>query len=45
MDHPLARIGDRPAAIGLYRSVALVLYLIRKNPTQEEAAAVFDAER
>jgi len=45
MGRPLTRAGGRPAAIGLYRSVALVLYLIRKNPTQEEAAAVFDVSQ
>jgi hypothetical protein len=45
MNRPLTRTAGRPAAIGLYRSVALVLYLIRKNPTQEEAAAVFDVSQ
>ena len=35
------RPGGRPAAIGLFRSVAMVVTLMRKNITQEVAGAVF----
>ena len=45
MGRPLTRAGGRPSALGLHDSVALVVYLIRKNPTQEEAAAVFDVSQ
>lgn len=45
LNRPLTRPGGRPSALGLYDSVALVVYLIRKNPTQEEAAAVFDVSQ
>lgn len=31
----------RPHCLGLYRSVALVVFLLRENPTQTVAAAVF----
>jgi hypothetical protein len=37
----VARPGGRPPAIGLYRSIALVVCLMRKNVTQELAGAVF----
>lgn len=33
--------GGRPAAIGLFKSVALVVTLMRKNMTQEVAGAIF----
>lgn len=33
--------GGRPAAIGLYRSVAMVVALMRSNITQDRAGAVF----
>jgi hypothetical protein len=45
MNRPLTKPGGRPSALGLHDSVALVVYLIRKNPTQEEAAAVFDVSQ
>lgn len=37
--------GGRPAAIGMYRSVMLVVCLMRKNITQEMAGAVFGASQ
>ena len=37
----ITRPGGRPAAIGLYRSVAMVVTLMRTNLTQEVAGAVF----
>jgi hypothetical protein len=37
----VAAAGGRPAAIGLYRSVAMVVTLMRKNLTQEVAGAIF----
>ena len=37
----LVRPGGRPEAIGLFRSVALVVTLMRRNFTQEAAGAVF----
>jgi hypothetical protein len=37
----VAEPGGRPAAIGLYRSVALVVALMRTNLTQERAGEVF----
>jgi len=37
----VVRPGGRPAAIGLFRSVAMVVTLMRKNITQEVAGAVF----
>jgi hypothetical protein len=37
----IAAPGGRPAAIGLFRSVAMVVALIRKNITQEVAGAIF----
>ena len=45
LNRPLTRPGGRPSALGLHDSIALVVYLIRKNPTQEEAAAVFDVSQ
>src|SRR5437763_1659937 len=45
MNRPLTRPGGRPSVLGLNDSVALVVYLMRKNPTQEEAAAVFDVSQ
>jgi DDE superfamily endonuclease len=37
----VARRGGRPAAISLFRSVAMVVTLLRKNITQDVAGAVF----
>jgi len=37
----VVRVGGRPAAIGLFRSVAMVVTLMRKNITQETAGAIF----
>jgi DDE superfamily endonuclease len=37
----VVRDGGRPAAVGLVRSVALVVTLMRRNMTQEAAGAVF----
>src|SRR5260221_13770096 len=45
LNRPLTRPGGRPSALGPHDSVALVVYLIRKNPTQEEAAAAFDVSQ
>jgi hypothetical protein len=45
LNRPLTRPGGRPSALGLFDSIALVVYLIRKNPTQEVAAAVFDVSQ
>lgn len=45
LNRPLTKPGGRPSALGLHDSVALVVHLIRKNPTQEEAAAVFDVSQ
>lgn len=39
---PLTQPGGRPAALGLYRSVALVVALHRHNLTQDLAGAAFD---
>ena len=35
------RLARRPIALGLFRSVALVVCLLRKNVTQDFAGAVF----
>jgi hypothetical protein len=45
LNRPPTRPCGRPSVLGLHDSVALVVYLIRKNPTQEEAAAVFDVSQ
>lgn len=45
LGRPFTRPGGRPSALGLADSIALVVYLIRKNPTQEEAAAIFDVSQ
>ena len=37
----VVRTGGRPAAIGLFRSVALVAHLMHRNPVQEVAGATF----
>lgn len=37
----VAKPGGRPPAIGLYRSIMLVVCLMRKNVTQEFASAIF----
>jgi len=37
----VVRAGGRPAAIGLFRSVAMVVTLMRTNITQETAGAIF----
>jgi hypothetical protein len=37
--------GGRPAAIGMYRSVMLVVCLMRKNLTQEMGGAIFGASQ
>lgn len=37
----IARPGGRPAALGLYDSVVLVIHLLRRNPVQHVAAAFF----
>ena len=42
---PLTRPGGRPAALGLYRSVALVVALHRHNLTQDMAGATFDVSQ
>jgi hypothetical protein len=39
--HEITRPGGRPCALNLYDSVVLVIHLMRKNPTQEVAAAFF----
>jgi hypothetical protein len=41
----LARPGGRPCALDLYWSVVLVIHLLRKNPTQQVAAAFFDVSQ
>lgn len=41
----LARPGGRPCALDLYRSIVLVVHLLRKNPTQEVAAAFFNVSQ
>jgi hypothetical protein len=41
----LARPGGRPCALDLYDSVVLVIHLMRKNPTQEVAAAFFNVSQ
>src|ERR1700722_5551009 len=41
----LARPGGRPCALNLYWSVVLVVQLLRKNPTQEVAAAFFNVSQ
>ncbi|MFF3460738.1 transposase family protein [Streptomyces sp. NPDC002730] len=40
-DDPGALLPERMWALGLYRSVVLVLYLLRQNPVQEAAAELF----
>jgi len=35
----------RPVAVGLFRSVAMVVFLMRKNVTQDVAGAVFDVSQ
>ena len=35
----------RPIALGLFRSVAMVVFLMRKNVTQDVAGAVFDVSQ
>jgi len=35
----------RPMALGLFRSVAMVVFLMRKNVTQDVAGAVFDVSQ
>jgi hypothetical protein len=35
----------RPIALGLFRSVAMVVCLMRKNVTQEFAGAIFGASQ
>ena len=42
---PIARPGGRPPALGLYKSVAMVVCLMRKNLTQEVAGAIFGASQ
>ncbi|GAA1118006.1 transposase family protein [Nocardiopsis metallicus] len=42
---PLTHPGGRPAAIGLYASVALVVALHRHNLTQDLAGALFDVSQ
>lgn len=37
----VAKLGGRPPAVGLYRSVMMVVCLMRKNITQEMAGAIF----
>ena len=37
----VTKAGGRPAAIGIYKSIMPVVYLMRKNITQETAGAVF----
>lgn len=39
------RPGGRPAAAGLYRSVVLVIFLMRENATQQVAAELFDVSQ
>jgi hypothetical protein len=41
----LGKPGGRPVALGLYRSVMLVVCLMRKNLTQETAGVVFDVSQ
>jgi hypothetical protein len=41
----LARPGGRPSALDLYRSIVLVVHLMRKNPTQQVAAAFFEVSQ
>jgi hypothetical protein len=41
----IARPGGRPAALGLYDSVALVIHLLRRNPVQHVAASFFSVSR
>jgi hypothetical protein len=38
---PIAKPGGRPCALGLFGSVALVVHLMRRNPAQDAAGAVF----
>jgi hypothetical protein len=40
-DDPDALPPERMWALGLFRSVVLVLYLLRQNPVQEAAAELF----
>jgi hypothetical protein len=41
----VAKPGGRPPAIGLYRSIMLVVCLMRKNVTQEFAGAIFEVSQ
>ena len=41
----LARPGGRPCGLDLYRSIVLVVHLLRKNPTQQVAAAFFNVSQ
>jgi hypothetical protein len=41
----IARPGGRPAALGLYDSVVLVIHLLRRNPVQHVAAAFFNVSQ
>ena len=42
---PVGRPGGRPAVLGLRESVVLVLYLLRHNPAQALAAAIFEVSQ
>ena len=42
---PIARPDGRPPALGLYKSVAMVVCLMRKNLTQQMASALFGASQ
>jgi hypothetical protein len=41
----LARPGGRPCALNLYWSIVLVVHLLRKNPTQDVAAAFLNVSQ
>ena len=41
----VARPGGRPPALDLAESVVLVVYLMRRNPVQDEAGAIFGASQ
>jgi hypothetical protein len=41
----VVRPGGRPAVMGMYRSIAMVVCLMRKNITQEMAGAIFGASQ
>jgi hypothetical protein len=41
----VARPGGRPCALDLYWSIVLVVHLLRKNPTQQVAAAFFNVSQ